>query len=453
MLNLHGKRIAILGLGASGESAARLARHHGGDTYVSEARTDASTAARGAELRRSGVDVELGRHDLDRIAASELVVASPGIPTDSDILTALRARGVTWISEPEFAFRFLRSSLIGITGTNGKTTVAALTHHLLADDRRSVALGGNIGAGFGPPASTTAMLEPPAEWCVWELSSYQLGAIDELRVDIGVVTNLAPDHLDRYRTLDAYFADKARLFENADSDSIWVLRNQPEVRTLARQAPGHHYLVSWDPEPTSHAYVADGVMTLAWGARRETLVSPDETRLLGRHNYENALTAALTARLAGADLDDVRQKLTTFAPLAHRLEPIREAAGVLWVNDSKATNVAAASSAIRSLDRPLVVLLGGVDKGEDFRPLAALLRGRARGVVAYGDVRTRLAEELGEGTPLHVCAGAFEEVLAEADRLAEPGDAVLLSPATASFDMFLNYEERGAAFRRWVEER
>jgi len=452
-LNLNEKRIAILGLGASGESAARLALKHGGDTYVSEARNDASTAARGAELSAIGIDVEVGGHDLERIAASDLVIASPGIPTDSDILAALRARGVTWISEPEFAFRFLRSSLVGITGTNGKTTVAALTHHLLAHGERTVALGGNIGSGLGPPASVTVMSEPPAEWCVWELSSYQLGAIEQLRVDIGVITNLAPDHLDRYGTLDAYYADKARLFENADDDSIWVLHQQEEVQALAGDAPGRRYTVSWDYAEGANAFVADGVLTLEFAAGREALLPMSETRLLGRHNFENALSAALTARLAGADPASIREGLRTFAPLPHRLEPVLERAGVLWVNDSKATNVAATSSAIRSLERTLVVLLGGVDKGEDFRPLATLLRDRARGVVVYGEVRNRIATELEGSVPVHVCTGSFSDALARAEDVAAKGDAVVLSPATASFDMFTNYEERGATFRRWVEER
>ena len=453
MLKLNGKKIAILGLGASGKSAARLARHHGGDTYVSEARKNASTTARGAELERIGIDVDVGTHDVARIAGCDLVVASPGIPPDSEILATLRERGVAWVSEPEFAFRFLRSSLIGITGTNGKTTVAALTAHLLATDETSVALGGNIGAGFGPPASATVMHDPPTDWCVWELSSYQLGAIEELRVDIGVVTNLAPDHLDRYGSVEAYYADKAALFRNADADSVWVLKNQTEVTALAAGAAGRRYLVAGTEPKSANAFVEDGVMMLALDGEPEPLIPVSETRLLGHHNHENALIATLTARLAGAEVEGLKERLCTFEPLPHRLEAIREQGGVLWVNDSKATNVAATSSAIRSLDRPLVVLLGGVDKGEDFKPLRSLLRDRARCVVTYGEVRQRLARELEGSVPVHISTGSFEDVLTGADVLAQRGDVVLLSPATASFDMFANYEERGRAFRRWVEEK
>ena len=207
MKHLEGKTISVLGLGASGLAAARLALAKGGKVYVSDRRVESSVAARGAQLRKQGARVDLGSHDLERMADSDTVVVSPGIPPDAPVLRELRARGIRWISEPEFAFHFLHGALIAVTGTNGKTTTAALTAHLLKDAGFEVGLGGNIGAAFGPAASELALREPAPAWFVVELSSFQLADIVDFSPTIGVVTNLAPDHLDRYEGVDAYYAD------------------------------------------------------------------------------------------------------------------------------------------------------------------------------------------------------------------------------------------------------
>jgi UDP-N-acetylmuramoylalanine--D-glutamate ligase len=216
---LKGEKIAVVGLAASGRAAARLALEKGGKVHVSDLRTDAATHVRGAELRALGAEVDLGEHPLDRIADAATVVVSPGIRPDTPVLSELGERGVRWISEPEFAFRFFHGPLIAVTGTNGKTTTAVLLAHLLEEDGLDVALGGNIGAAFGPPASELALREEGPAWYVVELSSFQLGAIDRLKPDIGVMTNLAPDHLDSYPSVESYYADKANLFRNADDDS------------------------------------------------------------------------------------------------------------------------------------------------------------------------------------------------------------------------------------------
>ena len=223
MNTLEGEMVAVVGLAASGWAAAWLALEKGGEVHVSDLRTDSATHARGAELRARGAEVELGRHPVDRIAGAGTVVVSPGIRPDSPVLTELRKRGVRWISEPEFAFRFFHGPLIAVTGTNGKTTTAALVAHLLEEDGLDVALGGNIGAAFGPPASELALRERSPAWYVVEMSSFQLGAIDRFKPDIGVMTNLAPDHLDWYPSVESYYADKGNLFRNADDDSRWVL--------------------------------------------------------------------------------------------------------------------------------------------------------------------------------------------------------------------------------------
>jgi UDP-N-acetylmuramoylalanine--D-glutamate ligase len=439
--------IAIIGLGASGEAAARLALNKGATVHVSDLRTDAPTAARGDRLRALGATVELGTHELARLERADLVVASPGIPPDAPVLAELRERGVRWISEPELAVRFYRGPLIAVTGTNGKTTTTALTAHLLQEAGFAVAWGGNVGGGLAPTASELALADPPPDWYVLEVSSFQLADVDTFAPDIGVLTSLAPDHLDRYPDVASYWADKARLFANATEASRWVLGDQPECLDLAGDAPGRRYVFSTERTERVDAFVADGTLTLRAGRDGpvEPLVGRGELALLGTHNVANALAAALTARLAGAPPSALAAGLRTARPLPHRLEPVAEQGGVLWINDSKATNVAAAVSAVKSLDRPLVVLLGGKDKGEALAALAEALAGRARLAVCYGAAGSRLAEALAARVDV-VRAGAFDEAVAAARAAARPGDVVLLAPACSSFDQFEDYQERGHRF-------
>ncbi len=440
-------RIAIIGLGASGEAAARLALDQGGNVHVSDLRTDAPTAARRDRLQALGADVELGSHDLARLEAADLVVASPGIPPDAPVFERLRARGVRWISEPEFAVRFYRGPLIAVTGTNGKTTTTVLTAHLLNEAGFRVAWGGNVGGGLAPAASELAFVDPPPDWYVLEMSSFQLADIDAFAPDIGVLTSLAPDHLDRYASVEAYWADKRRLFDNATEVSTWVLGDQREVRALAEGVKGRHVTFSVTRSEGVEAYLNGDVLTLrpAPGGAEEPLVARDRFPLLGTHNVQNALAAALTARMAGAPAAALGAGLTNAKPLPHRLEPVQDAGDVLWVNDSKATNVAAAVSAVRSLERRLVVLLGGKDKGEDFAPLADALRGRARVVICYGAAGSRIADALGSAVGVHR-VGPFDDAVARARELAEAGDVILLAPACSSFDQFEDYQARGRRF-------
>jgi UDP-N-acetylmuramoylalanine--D-glutamate ligase len=457
--DLSGKNVAVIGLGASGVAAARLAAAKGGDVYVSDARTDDAVAARGADLGALGVEVELGRHDIERLVAADLVVTSPGIPPDARVLRTLAARGVGWISEPELAARFFTGSLIAVTGTNGKTTTTLLVEHLLRASGIRCAAGGNVGGGLAPAASDLARADDQPDWVVLEMSSFQLAGIERFRPDIGVVTNLSPDHLDRYESVGAYYADKARLFDRADEHSVWVLpAGDAEVTALAGDAPGTRRYFGTGPE--SDAFIDDDVLTLRVDDEIEPLLPRSELPLLGAHNALNALAAALTARLAGAAPGGLAAGLGSARPLPHRLEPVREHRGVLWVNDSKATNVAATRSALDSLSRPVVLLLGGKDKGEDFSLLAPAVRGRVRRVLAYGAAGSRATWELQqalagepEGTvEVELVDGPLDRVVARAAEVATAGDVVLLSPACSSFDMYESYEHRGRHFSELVGE-
>jgi UDP-N-acetylmuramoylalanine--D-glutamate ligase len=443
MNELSGVRLAVLGLGASGVAAARLALDKGGEVYVSDLRTEPEVAARGAELGARGARVDLGEHDVDWIAGADTVVVSPGIPPAAPVLRALADRGVRWISEPEFAVRFFSGPLVAVTGTNGKTTTTLLVGRFLEAAGLRAAVGGNVGGGLAPPACELALLGEEPDWYVLEMSSFQLAGIDRFRPDIGVVTNLAPDHLDRYASLEAYRADKARLFDNADDRSVWVLpEGDHEVESLAADAPGRRFYFGGSGEDESHSYVEDEVLHLRTNGAERGLIREEEFPLLGRHNVDNALAAALVASLAGAEDTAIAAGLRAATSLPHRLEQVAQGHGVIWVNDSKATNVASTRSALESLDRPVVLLIGGKDKGEDFSRVVPA-DAQMRALLAFGAAGPRIADEI-EGAVF--IDGPLKGVVERAVQVAHEGDVVLLSPACSSFDMFTDYEERGRAF-------
>mgnify|MGYP000616261068 CR=1 FL=1 len=442
-------RVAVLGLARSGRAAALLALKQGAEVYASDA-GDTPVLREAAEaVRAAGGRVDLGSHDIDAIAGSDVLVVSPGIPPTAPVLQDERVAAVPQISELEYAARALRSKVVAVTGTNGKTTVTALTAHLLRASGVDAVAAGNIGRAL---ADVAVADEHPAVTVV-EASSFQLAGVDRFRPDVGVLTNLAPDHLDRYASVAEYYGDKARMFDNAEAGSRWVLNGEDvEVERLIGDAPGERYPFHLEHAPAGDAAGAwlDGDLLrvrLERGGEPVDLVRTDELRLLGRHNAANALAASLAALLAGATVDGVRAGLRDFAPMEHRLEPVAERDGVLWVNDSKATNLDSTRMALRSMERPVVLLLGGRHKGEPYTGLLEAAQGRVRVVVAYGEAAPVVVRDLESHLTVVRVDGGFERVVATAAGLARPGDAVLLSPACSSYDMFENYEQRGARFR------
>jgi len=443
-----GARVAVLGLGLSGVAAARLARVRGAVVYASDAAADAGPSAAAERLRAEGIDAEAGAHDLRRIFTADLVVVSPGISPFSEVRRAVQEAGIRTIAEVELAYRDLRGRVVGITGTNGKTTTTRLTAHLMEGAGLSVEAVGNIGR----PLSETAMAASQPDWVVVELSSFQLADLETFESDVGVLLNLAPDHLDRYRDLASYYADKARLFENGAPGARWVLNGDDEaVLALAAGVVGERYLFSlrgevdlgawWEPDGTLRARLDSDSDpdTASWVTRADLPI-------LGPHNAANAAAACLAAVLAGAGPRTLAASLRSYRGLPHRLQPLGERGGVLWVNDSKATNVAATVAALRSFDRPVVLLLGGRHKGEPYEEIARAASGRVRAVIAFGEAAPQIVSDLqGAVETLHVETG-LDAVVRAADGLARPGDVVLLAPACSSFDMFPNYAERGRAF-------
>jgi UDP-N-acetylmuramoylalanine--D-glutamate ligase len=392
--------------------------------------------------------VQLGAHDLSRLGSATLVVTSPGVPPDAAPLAAAREAGVPIISEIELALAAMPGlRYVAVTGTNGKSTVTALVAHLL----RSVGAPAESAGNIGTPLSELALRPSPPPWAVVEVSSFQLHDTPSMNPAVGVLTNLAPDHLDRYTSVEAYYADKALLFRHATPTSQWVVNaDDAAVMAMVRSFPG-----------VQHRFATSGRLCDAFLGgkakqhlivRDETLLMRDELPLLGDHNVANALAAALAVMAtddAHESLDDrarLAAALRTFRALPHRLEPVAEVKGVLWINDSKATNVASARVAIESMTRPTILLLGGRHKGEPYTALIDAIAKHGRVVLAYGEAAPTIEGDLAGRAAVQRIEGDFDAVVRRAREIARPGDAVLLSPACSSFDMFHNYEERGRVF-------
>ena len=448
-----GERIGVLGLARSGVAAARLALRQGAWVYASDFADNEATREAAERIRAAGGEAETGRHDVEKLRSCDRIVLSPGIPPSARILQAPELAGVPIVTELEFAYRELEGPVIAVTGTNGKTTVTALTAHLLRAAGIRAEAGGNIGIAL----SELVLREPQPEVVVAETSSFQLGMTHAFAPEIGILTNLAPDHLDWYRSVEDYYADKARLFQNATAKSRWVLNAEDRpAAELPGDAPGarFYFRIASEPEPGEHgAFLSeDGWLTLRLGESDERILNAGELKILGTHNVANALAAAIAARLVGAEPEGVAAGLRSFQPLDHRVEPVVEREGVLWINDSKATNVASTRVGILSLSRPTILLLGGRHKGEAYEALIPDFEGRVRQVIAYGEAAPLIVEALDGAVPVERVEGSFLDVLKRAAALAQAGDAVLLSPACSSYDMFKDYEDRGRQYRQLVLE-
>ncbi len=445
-----GDLVAVLGLGVSGSAAARLAHSLGARVYASDAFEGPIQREAVERLKAEGIEAEAGCHDLDRILESRIVVTSPGIAPTAEIRRAIAEASVPTVAEIEVAFQHLRSRVIGITGTNGKTTTTALCGHLLEEAGIDAVTAGNIGL----PLSEVAMLAEPPDWVVVELSSFQLADLTSFRPAVGVLLNLAPDHLDRYPSLERYYDDKARLFTNADKDSRWVLNaDDPGVMKMADSVEGQKYYASIEAhdEPGAFLHETKGlVQRLEAGAEVVRWAGVDDLQLVGEHNVMNALLAGLAASLVGCDSGSIGRGLSSFNGLPHRLQRVGEYDGVLWINDSKGTNVSATKVAVRAFRRPLIALLGGRHKGESYASLIPSLKANARAVIAFGEAAPKIVQEIGDVVPVFVASG-MEQLVRMAKEKAEHGDVVLFSPACSSYDMFPNYEERGHTFVRCVE--
>jgi UDP-N-acetylmuramoylalanine--D-glutamate ligase len=430
-MKLEGTRVVVVGMAKSGIAAIRLLREQRAIVCAVDEKPMSDV---------EGVKVE------PQIAASfagaELVVISPGVPADLDLLEQVRARGVPVIGELELAAPFLRGETIGITGTNGKTTTTALTGHILRESGIACQVGGNIGT---PPAS---MIETsrPGQWNVLELSSFQLETIQTFRASIAACLNLTQNHLDRHHTFENYTNAKARLFETQRAGDFAVLNaDDPITAEFAHRTSA---TVAWfsGTHSVDGAWL-DGATILMDGTR---LLDARELKLRGRHNYENVMAAALMAKRAGADPSQIAAAAKTFAPVEHRLELVREIGGVSYYNDSKATSVDATLKALDAFAGGLWIILGGKDKGSDYTVLRDPLHAKARAALLIGSAAKKIESQISGAVTVFEC-GTLAAAVEQAYASAEPGDTVLLAPACASFDQFTSYEQRGRVFKELVQ--
>jgi UDP-N-acetylmuramoylalanine--D-glutamate ligase len=451
-LRLAGQRVLVVGLARSGVAAARVALARGARVTVTDRRAATELAPAVAELG-SSVQFALGGHDPADFTGADLVVVSPGVPLALPEIQAARRQGVPVWAEVELACRLLPPvPLVGITGTNGKSTTTSLAGALLDRDRR-VFVGGNLGT----PLCELVLADREVDAMVVELSSFQLEGVERLRPKVGAFLNLTPDHLDRYRDLADYGQAKARLFMNQQAGDHAVA-NARDPRTLALAGASRGQLLTFgfgDPAPRgARAPETGGGFWLAHAPGAPERYALRSRALRGRHNLDNAMAAALCARLLGVPGAQVQAGLDAFTGLPHRLELVRERGGVEWVNDSKATNVDSTVVGLAAFPpgRPHVVLiLGGRGKRAPYAPLAPLFAGRVKALLTLGEDAPTIERELSAAAPTER-AGTLEAAVRRAAALAGEGDVVLLSPACASFDQFKNYEQRGEAFRRLVQE-
>ena len=424
----------VVGLARSGVAVARVLRGLGHEVRACD--SGAIAAAVRAELE--GLEVRAPDPGLELLPGARTVVKSPGVPQEAAVIRAARERGLLVVGELEIAWRLLANDFIAVTGSNGKTTTVELIGHIHREALLPVAVAGNVGTAL---SSLVGSVDPAAT-IVCEASSFQLEDTELFAPDAAVLLNLAEDHLDRHHTFDAYRAAKLQIFARQSNDAVAVAPQGLGVEDLG----GCARRVCFGASPG--AEVADRAGWLWWD--EEPLMPVDEIRLRGAHNRANAMAAAAVTLARGVDPAAVRSGLATFAGVAHRLEEIATVAGVLYVNDSKATNVDAALTGITAFDGGLHVILGGRNPGADFTPLAAALRERARGVYLIGEAAPALREAL-SGIDAHDC-GDLETALAAAQSAARPGDVVLLSPACKSFDQYRDFEQRGEHFRELVAQ-
>lgn len=440
-MDFRGLKVAVLGLASSGLAAVELLVSQGTSVIAVDAKPLEQLPGAAQALARLGVPFRL--QSPEALAGAECVVISPGVPADLEILSQARRRGVAVIGEVELAFRFLQGEIIGITGSNGKTTTTALVGHLLQQCGIPAQVGGNIGT---VPASAMVRSSRPGQWNVLELSSFQLETIQQFRARIGVALNVTEDHLDRHGSFERYAAAKARLFENQTAEDWAVLNaDDPVTRGYASMTAARALWFSLTRRVEPGAWLEQGVLMLGG----EPLLPASEVPLRGRHNLENILAASLAAFLAGAPASGIAGAIRTFRAVEHRLEYVNTIHGVAYYNDSKATNVSSAVKAVEALEGPLWIILGGKDKGGSYAPLAEALRNKARAALLIGEAAPLIARAFEGIIPIVPC-GTLEAAVAFAAENARSGDTVLLAPACASFDQFENYEHRGRVFKQLV---
>ncbi len=445
-IELRNKRVLVIGLARTGVATALFCAARGARVTATDARMEGELGEATAPLRAAGISLELGGH-AQELLDTDLIIPSPGVPADAPLLQAARARGTAIWSEIELASRFLKGRLIGVTGSNGKTTTTSLIEHILRSAGFSTILAGNIGT----PLISCVEQSSDTTITVTELSSFQLELIETFRPNISVFLNLTPDHLDRHHTLESYGAAKARIFENqTEADSAVLNADDPGTTPYAPARP-RAYWFSRRQRVAQGAFVKEQEILFRREGTDEPVLKLADIPLPGAHNVENVLAAVAAARLAGAAPAAIAKAVRSFAGVEHRLEFIAEIAGVRYYNDSKATNVDATLKALDAFPGRILIILGGKDKGSDYTLLREPLREKAVLAFLIGAAADKIEKQI-TGSVAIERAETLERAVETAAHAARSGDIVLLAPACASFDQFQNYEHRGRVFKELVHQ-
>ena len=443
------KKIVILGAGESGVGAALLAKQKGYNVFVSDA--SAIKPIYQSELEANHTPFESGTHDVERILEADEVMKSPGIPEKSELVKQIRAKGIPVISEIEFGYRYKGSSkIIAITGSNGKTTTTSLLYHICKVAGQDAAIVGNIGFSFARQIA----VDPKALYVI-EVSSFQLDDIHSFRPDIAILLNITEDHLDRYNyQFENYIKSKFRIIENQTEQDcfIYCIDDEVVVKHLELLTTHTNLLpFSMKQELKKGGYIKNEQMMLKIQEERVTM-SIYDFALKGKHNAYNTMAASIAASTLGIRKEKIREAVSNFHSLEHRMEFVATVKGVDFINDSKATNVNSTWYALESMQKPTILILGGVDKGNDYALVADLVKDKVKAIVCMGTDNAKLIEYFKDKVAQIIEVDSAKKAVNASFKLAEKGDVVLLSPACASFDLFKNYEDRGHQFKESVKE-
>lgn len=447
-IHLENRRVTILGLGRSGFAAARLAAHLGATVFTSDTGTGESITTNAHLLSKAGILCETGGH-TSKIYDADLMVVSPGISQDATVILNAKKKHVPVISEIEFASWFTSTPILAVTGSNGKTTTVHLLVEMCQTDEYHGVLAGNVGVSFSEKVLEEMLSPDPKQVYVLEISSFQMEHIIHFKPYVSIFLNITEDHLDRYPSMDAYISAKINMVKNQSRKDYIVLNSDdPGLKGKFAASPAKQV-------PFSLGKTAGRIFTLnetkIYDEEHATLIHLDQIALPGQHNLANALAAATAANLLGVPNDRIRDVMSTFAGVEHRLEKVAEINGVTYYNDSKATNVDAVKVALKSFTRPILLILGGKDKGGKFSQLLPHTHNKVKEIIAYGQAKDKISAALGDAVRLEQ-VDSLKNAVEICQLRAVPGDIVLLSPGCASFDQFLNFEERGTTFKKFVHE-
>ncbi|MGO4289984.1 UDP-N-acetylmuramoyl-L-alanine--D-glutamate ligase [Chitinophaga sp. RAB17] len=441
-------KLIILGAGESGIGAALLGKQQGYDVFVSDGGTIKDNYKQ--ELAVNQISFEEGHHSWDVILEANEIVKSPGIPEKSELMKKVREKGIPVISEIELAYRFSTGKkIIAITGSNGKSTTTALTYHIFKNAGLNVAMVGNIGISYARQVATA-----PAEYYVIEISSFQLDDIKDFKPNVAILLNITPDHLDRYDyKMENYVASKFRIAMNQTAEDYFIYcMDDPEIMRHLAQQPIYSASIPFTiMKPLKEGgFIANDQLNIDVNGD-PVIMSMYDLSLKGKHNLYNSMAAAIAGRTMDIRNEKIRESLTSFESLEHRMEYVTSVRGIDFINDSKATNVNSVWFALESFDKPIVLIMGGVDKGNDYDAIRDLIKEKVKAIVCLGVDNTPIFAALSKDTPVMINTTSMHDAVQEAFKQATKGDIVLLSPACASFDLFKNYEDRGRKFKDEVK--